>query len=339
MKSSSVKQFLQSKLFTLLVIIVILCVLFTIVTEGNFLKMANIRSILNSMVLVSFLAIAEALLIISGCMDLSLGAVGTLCGCVCALLITDSGMPWFVGLLGAAAVGAICGACNATMINIFNFQPFIATLATASIVEGIAYVITDGVRVVLENPVTSFIGTARIGGVVPFGVVIAAVFFVVYGIILAKTVFGRKIYICGSNKLAARLVGINAKVVSYILFINAGVLAAIAGFIYSSRLKNATVTGITGQQFSGVTAAILGGVSFGGGSGGMLGCFFGLLVLNIFNNGMTCIGVNTYVQTIFSGALLIFALTLDTINQRRTAKGIAKAAKQEQNGDNNRAAS
>lgn len=319
-EKKSFKSIFSTKQFTLVLILIILCVLFTVITKGSFLTIVNIRSILNAMVLVSFLAIAESYLIISGCLDLSLGAIGTLCGCVCAILITNHGMPWYVGLIGAMAVGAVCGSINATTINIFNFPPFIATLAMASIVEGLSYVITDGIRIIMETPATAFIGTYRIGGIVPFGVLIAAIFFVVYAIILSKTQFGRKIYICGSNRRAARLVGINAKKISYILFINAGVLASLAGFIFSSRLKNATVSGITGQQFSGVTAALLGGISFGGGSGGMGGCLLGLLVLNVFNNGMTCIGVNTYVQKIFSGALLIFALLLDTVNKARSTR-------------------
>jgi ribose/xylose/arabinose/galactoside ABC-type transport system permease subunit len=107
---------------------------------------------------------------------------------------------------------------------------------------------------------------------------------------------------------------------------NAGFLAAMASTIYAARLKNATATGISGQQFSGITAAILGGIAFGGGSGGMFGCFLGLLVLNAFNNGMTCIGVNTYVQTIFSGLLLIVALMLDYVSQHGQARNIVKAS-------------
>jgi len=312
----SLNRILRSKVFTLAVMLFILILIFTIITSGRFLSAANMRNILNSMVIVSFLAVGVAFLIISGCIDLSLGAVGTLCGCLMGIIITNWGLPWYVGFLAAIILGIGCGALNAVMVNVLNFQPFIATLAMASIAESLSYVITNGVRIVLDNDAITFIGTARMFGQIPLNMSISLIFLLVYGIILAKTKFGRKVYICGSNKQAARLVGLNPKKISYVLFMNAGFLAALSGCIYASRLKNATVTGISGQQFAGVTAAILGGVSFGGGSGGMLGCFMGLLVLNVFNNGMLCVGINTYVQTIFSGILLIVALTLDFISQR-----------------------
>ena len=125
---------------------------------------------------------------------------------------------------------------------------------------------------------------------------------------------------CGCNREAARLAGLKPKKICYILFINMGFLASLSGIILAARMKSATVTGISGNQFSGITAAILGGISFGGGSGGMLGAFFGLLLLNCFNNGMTVMGVNPYWQTVASGALLLIALMFDFISMVRKEK-------------------
>ena len=324
-KTSGFKKFASSKLFTLLLMLVILVVLFTILTKGSFLTLTNIRNILNTIVIVSFLAIGEGMLIIYGNIDLSVGYLGTIASCVMALAITNAGLPWFVGYILAFIVGIIGGLLNAFMINELNFQPFIATLGMSSVCQGLTMTIVGGMPVKVNQAAVAFIGTAKIfGGAMPFNIIIALVFLIIYGIILAKTQFGRTIYLCGGNKAAARLCGLNPKKLSYILFANSGFLAAVSGCIFASRQKNATVTGISGQQFSGITAAILGGISFGGGSGNMFGCFIGMLILNCFNNGMTCIGVNTYIQQVFSGALLIVALMLDFISQKSQARAVMK---------------
>ncbi len=326
-RAADLRRFVQSKAFTLVVMLAVLIMIFTVATGGTYLKIGNIKTILNAIVIVTFLAIGEGYLIIYGNIDLSLGTVGTLCGCVMGVVMTNWGMPWYLGFLGAFLTGILCGFLNAVMVNQLNFQPFIATLAMKSIAESLAYVVTRGIRIPLENDVVSFIGTKKIlGGLLPVNVFIALLFILVYGIILSRSKFGRTVYLCGGNKKAAKLTGINPKKTSYILFMNAGFLAALASTIYASRLKNATPTGISSQQFSGITAAILGGIAFGGGSGGMFGCFLGLLVLNAFNNGMTCIGVNTYVQTIFSGLLLIAALMLDYVSQSSQARQIMRAS-------------
>jgi ribose/xylose/arabinose/galactoside ABC-type transport system permease subunit len=324
-KETSIERFIRSKIFTLVVMLAVLVVVFTVATEGTFLKFANIKMILNVIVIVVFLAIGEGFLIIYGNIDLSVGAIGTLAGCIMGVVMTNWGLPWYLGFLGAFIIGTLCGFLNAAMVNKLNFQPFIATLAMKSIAGSLAYVVTKGIRIPLEDNVLEFIGTKKVfGDILPVNVLIALVFILVYGIILSRTRFGRQIYLCGGNMKAAKLTGINPKRVSYILFMNAGFLAALAGIIYSARLENATPTGISNQQFAGITAAIMGGISFGGGSGGMLGCFLGLLVLNTFNNGMTCIGVNTYIQTIFSGLLLVVALMLDYVSQHSQSKRLVK---------------
>ena len=324
-KETSVRKFVRSKTFTLVVMLAVLIAFFAIATKGSFLNIGNIKMIFNVIVIVIFLAIGEGFLIIYGNIDLSVGTVGTLSGCIMGIIMTNWGLPWYLGFLGAFLTGTLCGFLNAVMVNRLNFQPFIATLAMKSIAGSLAYVVTKGIRIPLEGDVIKFIGSKRIfGNLLPVNVIIALVFMLLYGIILSRTRFGRLIYLCGGNKKAAQLTGINPKRVSYILFMNAGFLTALAGTIYASRLENATPSGISGQQFAGITAAILGGISFGGGSGGMLGCFLGLLVLNTFNNGMTCIGVNTYIQTIFSGLLLVVALMLDYVSQHSQARQLVK---------------
>ena len=324
MSQTRIKAFIRSKTFTLLLLDIVVIIFFTIFTRGTFLQPLNIRNILNAMVIVSFLAIGEGLLIIYGNIDLSCGNVGTMCAILMAILITNLNYTWYVALLLSFIVGMITGVINATLITKLNFQPFIATLAMASVAEGLSYVFGNATSIAVEDKVLSFIGTYRFAnGLIPFSVIISIMFMLIYGIMLSRTKFGRMIYLCGGNREAARLTGINSKKICYILFANMGFLSALSGALLASRMKSATVNGIISNQFSGVTAAILGGISFGGGSGGMLGAFLGLLLLNCFNNGMTIMGVDPYWQIVASGLILLVALIFDYISAKRSTKRFA----------------
>lgn len=319
---SRIKWFLKRKEFTLILMLLIVIVLFTALTGGMFVNPINIRNILNSMVIVSFLTIGEGMLIIYGNIDLSSGTVGTMCSLIMAIFLTDFGFPFWLAVIAAVIAGMIVGVINATLIVKFRFQPFIATLAVSSVAEGLSNILGNASAIEVKNDVLNFIGSHRIfDNMIPIAVLIALVFMAVYGFILAKTKFGRTIYLCGGNREAARLVGINPNRICYILFMNMGALSAISGCLLAFRMKSATVTGIMGNQFSGVTAAILGGISFGGGSGSMLGAFFGLLLLNCFNNGMTLVGLDPYWQTVASGAILLLALIIDYYSTKSKKAG------------------
>jgi ribose/xylose/arabinose/galactoside ABC-type transport system permease subunit len=141
-------------------------------------------------------------------------------------------------------------------------------------------------------------------------------------LVLAKSKFGRTIYLVGGNPVASKLAGINSKGISYFLFINCSVLGGLSGIVYTSRSSQGSLLALANDQFTGMTAAILGGISFGGGSGGMGGAFLGLLVIKTFNKGMTIVGASSYLTTVLSGALLLAALTIDYFSVRRQQKRI-----------------
>lgn len=315
------KKIVRHRLFPLVMLLLAIILIYTILSGGVFISFKNIRNILQSTTVVSLLAIGAGMLMIAGYIDLSLGGIGTMCAMLAAYMLRN-GSPWYLALLVALALGAVGGAFNAVMVNELKFQSFIATLATASITQGITSIISNGKQIDISDPVFKFIGNERIADVVPVSVIISLLALLIYGVILARTKFGRSVYLIGGNQDAARLSGLKPKKISYILFINAGCLAALAGILLAGRLKSATAVGITNSQFAGLTAAILGGISFGGGVGGMGGALIGILILNCFNNGMTVIDVNPYWQTIASGILLLVALGVDFMTQRRREKNL-----------------
>ncbi len=327
--TNKVTRFFKSKTFTLIVLLVFIIAFFSILSKGSYFSLSNLKNILNAMVLYMLLAIAEGVLIISGEIDLSPGYIGTMCGVLLAVLSTSLGLPWYLAIIIALALGAGTGLFNALLINEFGFQSFIATLATGQfIAKGMALVISGGKTIPIKDKVITAIGTGRILDIVPVSIIIALALILIYGIILAKTKFGRSLYLCGGNRQAARLAGLNPRKLSYILFANSGALGALAGIIFDARMKIGSLTGTNLYAFSAITAAILGGISFGGGSGGMLGCFLGLLVINSFGNGLTVMQVNPYWIQVASGVLLLIALSFDYFSTRRAKRIKApKAAK------------
>ena len=323
----------KTKNFTLIVLFIVLYAVFAVLTEGANLSPINIRNMLNSIVIMGMLAVGQSFLLIAGYLDLAAGAIGTTSAVLLGYMLVGAGAPWFLCLLVALVFGIICGIASATLVNRFNFQPFIATLAVSYVVQGIGYIVcfnqTGLASIPISHPVFNFIGTERIiNGIVPVTLIIIILFLIVYGIILKKTSIGRMVYLVGGNKAAAHLVGINPKKVSYMCFINGGILFSLAGCLAAFRAKAATVTGITNMAFTGITAAVLGGISFGGGSGGMFGCFLGLLVLNCFNTGMDILRFNTFWQVTFSGILLLIALTFDAITSKRYVAQLYRETKE-----------
>jgi ribose/xylose/arabinose/galactoside ABC-type transport system permease subunit len=316
------RKFVKSKTFILIVLVVIIWIAFTALSKGNFIKLLNIRNILNSMVITVFLTVGAVYLMICGFIDLSTSMIGAMAGVVVAVLLSKAGFPWPVAILVTLIISAAIGLLNAYLINGFGFQPFIATMATSSIIQGLTMVVCGVSAIQIKDPAMVLLGTARIAGVVPYTIVLSLVVLIVYGFVLSRTNFGKSLYMIGGNASAARLSGLNPKKMSYILFMNNALLGGVGGMLLAFRQKAGVITGVANSQFTGMTGAILGGVSFGGGSGGMGGAFVGMILINSFSNGLTILGISPYWQTLASGVLLLVALSFDYFSMKRSGRAM-----------------
>jgi ribose/xylose/arabinose/galactoside ABC-type transport system permease subunit len=315
-----IKKLLKGKIIVLIFLVIIMTIVYTVLSHGVYIKPFNIKMIIKSAVVPIFLTIGAVYLMICGNIDLSTSMVGNMGAILVALFLSKLGFPWPLAIIATLIVCGGIGALNAYLINSFNFQPFIATMAMSSVVQGVMYLISGGGAVPIKNKALAFIGTYQIGNYIPFPIVLALLALIIYGVVLAKTFFGKSIYMIGGNPRAARLSGLNPTRMSYILFINNAMLGSVAGMLLAFSQKTAMTGAIANAQFSGMTGAILGGVSFGGGSGGMGGAFVGLLLLNGFSNGLTVIGIPAFWQTFASGAVLLVALMFDYINMKRIGR-------------------
>ncbi|MDR1589192.1 MAG: ABC transporter permease [Oscillospiraceae bacterium] len=327
-----IKPLLRHKVFSLFMLLVALVILFSLWSSAKgaqFFKASTLRNIFNSLVLSSFLTMGAGCLLISGNIDLSQASIGAFGSMVLAAAINGWGLPWFVGVILSLLLCALFGALNATLVSKFRFPAFIATLAMASMARGLMYLFSSigkggqASNIAFQNDAMNYLGTGMIGEV-PIGIIVMLIFFLVYGILLAKSKFGLKVALMGGNPVSANLAGINSKTITYILFINSSVLGGIAGVFNAARLQQGSLMALQTNQFTGITAAILGGISFGGGSGGMGGAFVGLLILNTFQIGMGVVSVNPYWINVFTGILLLVALSVDFLTQMRSnrARGV-----------------
>ena len=326
-----IKPLIRHKVFTLALLLCAMVVVFSIwsvAVGNNFFQASTLKNIMNSLVVTSFLTIGAGCLLLSGNIDLSMAAIGAFGSMVLALSIKELNLPWWLSIILALLSCAVFGLLNGVLVNVFRFPAFIATLAMASVARGLMFFLSSGgsdaaaVHVAFDNDVMKYIGRGEPIPGVQIGVIIMLLFFIFYGIIISLTKYGLKVTLVGGNQNAARLTGINPKLVIYLLFINSAVLGGIAGTFTAARIFQGNLNALATNQFTGMTAAILGGISFGGGSGGMGGAFIGLLILNTFQIGMTSVGVTTYWVTVFSGIILLLSLALDFIKQQRQNKSV-----------------
>ena len=318
MKESKLREMsrraLSSNLLGLFVVLILMCVVFTILKPG-FLTGKNLLNILTAASLSGLIAIGESYLIIAGQIDLSPGAIAAFAGVFSALL-AQRGMPILLIILITVAVGALFGAVSAFQVNALKIQPFIATLAVMSIARGLAYIICAGKPVFISHNTYIKIGITRILGI-PLPVIILVVMFLVWGVALSKTRFGRNVYAGGGNPAAARLAGINADAVKRGLFILSSCLASLGGIILASRMNTGQPGAASDVDFDAITASVLGGVAMTGGTGSLSGTFLGVLILQGFNNGLLLLNVSTFWQDVARGLLMMFALTFDFYRKQR----------------------
>jgi len=308
---------------TMIAAIVVVFVLFTSLNR-NFFSVTNIINILVSASLVGLVAIGHTYLIIAAQNDLSPGSLAAFSGVMVALLISR-GMPVPAAVLVTIGCGAVVGTFNAFMVNKIKLDAFIATLVTQSVIRGFAYIICGGKPISISNKAFLLIGKARVFWI-PVSVWIMIFCILIFGFILSKTKFGRSVYAIGGNKDAARLAGLNPQKIIFTCYIIMGVLCAIGGMIFASRMNSGQPAANVNLEFDSITAVILGGVSFVGGVGDMSGTVLGIILINSFNTGLTMVNVPSFWQYVAKGALLLFALTTDYIRKQRREKELLAAS-------------
>lgn len=289
--------------------LIILCLIFGIAspyffTFKNIMNIGTYASIMGTMA--SGLTVAMLL----GGLDVSQYALSAFCGMILGLLY-EQGMNPYLTMAITIIVGILGGCLNAFIITKMHVMPVICTMGTQFIFRGAAYLLTDGRYIRISDPVYNFIGSGKIAGI-PFCLIIMAVTYVVVWYILKYTTYGRQVFAVGGNPKVAQLAGIDTAKIRFISHILAAITAAIGGIITVSQTAAAMPKHGTGNDMDGIAAVILGGSGVGG-KGQVTGTLFGVLILSVLVNGMTLLNVQAYWQQVIKGAVLIFAVYIDSL--------------------------
>lgn len=325
------KLLLEGRAFLALVAII---VVFSILSP-NYLSVNNLLTMASHVAVYALLSLGMLLVILNGGIDLTVGSMLGLSGVVAGFLM--EGVPidafgvtlfpavWVVVIL-CCAVGALVGLVNGVLISRFNVAPFVATLGMLYVVRGIALLMTNGLtynnlegRPELGNTGFAWLGFNRLANV-PVGVLVMVVVALVISLVLNRSTFGRWLYASGGNERAAELSGVPVKRVKIWVYVVSGICASIAGLILSSELTSAGPTAGTTYELTAIAAVVIGGASLMGGRGNVRGTLLGAFVIGFLSDGLVIVGVSAYWQTVFTGAVIIFAVLLNAIQYRGRRK-------------------
>ena len=303
--------------------LVILCVVLAIASP-NFFKYSNMMSVLKQTSFNALVSTGMLLCLITAGIDLSVGSVIAVTGCVSAGMITWVGLPVPVGILTGILCGTLVGALNGIIISRTTIPAFIVTLATMNIGRGIARIYTHAQTIaVLDDPYT-FWGMGSILGLpIQLYLIIAVV--VLTSFILNRTGLGRHIYATGGNKIASEYSGINVKRVTFFVFVLSGFLASLAGVLTVGRTFTATMIMGDGAEMDAIAAVVLGGTSMSGGKGSISGTVIGVIVIGILKNGMNLLGIDSSWQYVVQGIVILIAVYIDYIKSEGSALSAFKA--------------
>lgn len=316
------------------IVLIVLMVFFSF-AANNFLSMNTALLIGKHVALYGILAVGMTYVIITGGIDLSVGAVVGLAGMVAGgliqngLTLTVFGVTLYFGVpmvvLLTILLGAVIGVINGIVITKFHVAPFIATLGMMYMIRGFANIHSSGATYsdlkgyeALGNEGWKFFGSNLFG--IPVGLIILVIIAVIFSILLKRTAFGWHVFSIGGNEKAAKLSGVKVDKVKILVYMISGICAAVVGIIACSQLAAATPKTGESWEMNAIAAAVLGGTSMAGGIGTIGGTIVGAFVIGVINDGMVMCGVSEFWQMVIKGVVIILAVIIDQFQRRLQAK-------------------
>lgn len=315
--SNSIKRYFKDNL-GIIIAFIVLCLFLAInpSTRDSFATLKNILNVLRQLSTNLYLACGMTMVIILGGIDLSVGTIIALSGCIAAGGVARYDLPIPVAIILGLAVGMIIGMINGSVIAKTTIPPFIVTLATMNIAKGLAYIYTGGSPVRVVTSEWQFIGAGYIG-VIPVPVIILIIILIITAIIMNKTKLGRHIYAVGGNAQAARFSGISVPKVKFLIHTFSGLMAGVAGVVLASRMYSGQPTAGDGAEMDAIAAVVVGGTSMAGGSGKIGGTIIGALIIGVLNNGLNLLNVNSFWQYVVKGLVILLAVFIDYIRNKK----------------------
>lgn len=319
------KKILSQPVVKPLAALLLMCVAMAFLSE-NFLTTANFFNVLRQTSVNLCIAVGMTLVILTGGIDLSVGSVLALSGAVAAGLahqgFSVEGANLFVGFtfggccFAALIIGAVFGCFNGLLVTRFKVPPFVATLGVMTIARGLTMLYTGGFPITNLGGGFEFVGTGWLLGI-PMPVWIAVVIIAIFAFFLKKTRTGRYIYAIGGNEKASLLSGIRVDRVVLLVYTLAGILAAVAGVLVTSRLDSAQPNAGSGYELDAIAAVVIGGGSLSGGRGTIVGTVIGALIIGVLNNGLVLLNVSPFWQQVVKGFVILLAVIMDRYSAKK----------------------
>ena len=314
-RRSTILAFVAANQWVLILLLTIGLGIFTGLINDRFFNPRNIISILEQSSVLGLVAAGATILIISGNFDISVGAIIGLAAVTMAMIVL-AGYPEELAMLAGMAVAITCSIVNATLARLFQAPTFIVSLATAGIFTGIALALTEGIIQLVPSNFTFFSSTRLLGGNLPLIFLISLLGYVAVGFLLRFTRLGRRTYAIGDNPRAAFLAGIDVSRSTVVLFAINGVLIGVAAIMLISRIGSALPSTGAGLELRAIGAVVIGGVPITGGRGGVVGTFFGVLLLGVISNMLNMLRINPFLQEIAFGGLIVLAIGISWLRTR-----------------------
>ncbi|MDO5785833.1 MAG: ABC transporter permease [Eubacteriales bacterium] len=307
MKQTKSVKALVSEYFIFIIFAVLVIILTCL--KPSFIQPTNLVNILKQASINGILSFGMMFVIIAGGFDMSVGSTVAFTGILAAML-GQGNYPLVVPLTIALLAGLAVGLVNGIGVAIGDLPPFIMTLGTMTAVRGLALLICHGKPVTGISAQYQAIAASSIFGI-PMLAVFLVIIIVICAFVLSKTVYGRRVYACGGNLLAARVAGINTIGIRISTFAIAGLLAGLCGFLMTSRVTIGQPTAAESYEMDAITACVVGGVSMTGGVGRPWGVVIGALLITVIANGLDILGVSSHWQKIVKGLIIVLAVLID----------------------------
>mgnify|MGYP001003883040 FL=1 len=294
----------------LLILITIFLILVMSCLSPYFLTMTNFKNILNQSSLFIFLVIGMTFIIISGNIDLSVGATIGFTGMVMSNLYYV-GIPDWLCIFAGLITGLLIGLINGWLVAYVKINSFIVTLCSMTVLRGVILLVMNSKTLYGFGKLYGFIGAGDIGPI-NFPILLALITVVISGFILAETKYGNYCLFLGANEVALSRMGVNSKKYKLWVFAFSGLLAAVAGVVVMGRLDSAEPLAGTGYEMDAIAAVILGGTVLEGGKGNIIGPFIACLILNIISDGLTLLSISTHYQEIITGVIIVVSVLISS---------------------------
>ncbi|RQS14905.1 ABC transporter permease [Burkholderia sp. Bp8998] len=283
----------------------------------GFASRANLVDIGLQVSMLVMIAMPMTLVILSEGLDLSVGALLSLCGVVFALSL-GAGNGMAVALAMAAAVGVAIGFLNGTLVAWLGLPPFVVTLGTLGVAHGVALVLTDGNAVVVANPAVGTLYGASVLGV-PFPIAGALTAYALTHLLLYHTRFGAYVFAIGGNRDALTLAGVRTRAYHIAIYAMSGLFAGLAALLLVGRMNAGEPNAAIGMEFDAIAAVVLGGTSFERGEGWLPGTAIGVLTIGVLRNALNLVGIESSLQVVTIGLLVLAVVVIDSVRKSLVA--------------------